>query len=123
MNEDDRVKYRLSAEGEEAFYSREIHWTLRLNRLPDDRAYVVRDIVSFLQSVKKETSYQIGKGYFEPLSFIQFDEQSQRLIHFLWKLFPEGDRSNQERLFPSQGRYLNLPAGFFEEGGTASNSL
>lgn len=116
MNEDDRVKYRLSAEGAEAFYSREIHWTLRLNRLPDDRAYVIRDIVSFLQSVKKETSYQIGKGYFEPLSFIQFDEQSQRLIHFLWKLLPEGDRSNQERLFPSQGRYLNLPAGFFEEG-------
>lgn len=116
MNEDDRVKYRLSAEGIEAFYTKEIHWTLRLNRLPDDRAYVVRDIASFLQSVSKETSYQIGKGYFEPLSYIQFDEPSQKLLDFLWKLMPEGDRLGLERLFPSQGRYLNLPAGFFEDG-------
>lgn len=116
MNEDDRVKYRLSVEGVEAFYTKDIHWTLKLNRLPDDRAYVVRDIVAFLQSVKKETSYQIGKGYFEPLSYIQFDEESQQVISFLWKLMPDGDRSITERLFPSQGRYLSLPVGFFEEG-------
>ncbi|MFC5630249.1 MULTISPECIES: DEAD/DEAH box helicase [Streptococcus] len=123
MNEDDRVKYRLSAEGVEAFYTKEIHWTLRLNRLPDDRAYVIRDIASFLQSVKKESSYQIGKGYFEPLSYLQFDEESQNLIHFLWKLLPDSDRSISDRLFPSQGRYLNLPAGFFEEGVALLQSL
>lgn len=116
MNEDDRVKYRLSAEGEEAFYTKEIHWTLRLNRLPDERAYVIRDIASFLQSVAKETSYQIGKGYFEPLSYIQFDEASQKVIDFLWRLMPDENRLGLERLFPSQGRYLNLPAGFFEDG-------
>ena len=116
MNEDDTVTYRLSAEGSEVFYSKEIHWTLRLNRLPDQSAYVVRDIVALLQSVKRETPYQIGKGYFEPLSFLQFDKASQALLLFLWQMIPEGDKVGIERLFPSQGRYLNISAPFLEEG-------
>ena len=59
--------------------------------MPDERSYIVRDIKAFLTVVKNEGYYQIGKNYFEPLSLIQFDEPSQELIQFLWRILPDGD--------------------------------
>lgn len=90
-------KYRLSVVGGRNPYSSDYLWTLKINRLPDDRSYIVRDISAFLSTVRKETCYQIGKNYFEPLSLLQFDQASQEVIHFLWRLIPD-KRSSRFRL-------------------------
>lgn len=123
LNEDDTTKYRLSAQGSQSPYSSDIWWTLKINRLPDERSYIVRDIKAFLATVRKEAYYQIGKNYFEPLSLLQFDEASQDLIEFLWRLIPDNDRLDLEFLLPNHARHLNLPRGFFEEGVTLMSAL
>ncbi|WP_057490380.1 DEAD/DEAH box helicase [Streptococcus orisasini] len=115
MNEDDNVKYRLSAQGSQSPYSSDFWWTLKINRLPDKRSYIIRDIKAFLNVVKKESYYQIGKNYYEPLSFLQFDAASQELIEFLWRIVPDV-AANTEFLLPNHARNLTFPSGFFEEG-------
>ncbi|HEQ6861487.1 TPA: DEAD/DEAH box helicase [Streptococcus pyogenes] len=116
MNEDDSVKYRLSALGSRSPFSSDYWWSLKINRLPDDRSYVIRDIKGFLQLIKKEGFYQIGKNYFEQLSWLQFDPSSQDLIEFLWRLASDTDKGDNENIFPNHARHLRLPSGFFEEG-------
>ncbi|GFE46642.1 putative SNF helicase [Streptococcus canis] len=116
MNEDDSVKYRLSALGSRSPFSSDYWWSLKINRLPDERSYVIRDIKGFLQLVKKEGFYQIGKNYFEQLSWLQFDPSSQNLIEFLWRLTSDADKGDNDSIFPNHARYLRLPSGFFEEG-------
>ena len=66
--------------------------------------------------VKNEGYYQIGKNYFEPLSLIQFDEPSQELIQFLWRILPDGDHLDIDYILPNHGRNLSLTSGTFEEG-------
>lgn len=116
VNEDDSLKYRLSVSGEQDLYSSAIWWTLHINRLPDDRSYIVRDIKNFLQVLKREDAYQIGKNYFEPISYLQFDEASQEFLDFLLRLIPDEDLNHLDFLLPNRGRHLALPRGFFEEG-------
>ncbi|MFS5140628.1 DEAD/DEAH box helicase [Streptococcus agalactiae] len=124
INEDDTIKYQLSAQGEQNPYANDIWWTLKIRRLPDDRSYVIRDIKAFLNTVRKEAYYQIGKQYFETLSLIQFDETSQELIEFLWRLIPShSSKIDLEFILPNQGRHLSLTRGFFEEGVTLMNAL
>lgn len=123
MNEDETTLYRLSAYGSQSPYSSDFWWSLKINRLPDERSYVVRDIKGFLNVVKSESFYQIGKNYYEPLSLLQFDEESQDLIQFLWRLIPENDKHSLETLFPNHGRNLRLPVGLFEEGLHLMNHL
>ena len=115
MNEDDSLKYRLSAQGSQSPFSSDFWWTLKINRLPDKRSYVIRDIKAFLNVVKKESYYQIGKNYYEPLSLLQFDAASQELIEFLWRIVPDV-AANTEFLLPNHARNLTFPSGFFEEG-------
>lgn len=116
VNEDDTTKYRLSALGSQNPYASDYLWTLKMNRLPDERTYIVRDIGAFLTVVKNEGYYQIGKNYFEPISLLQFDTASQELIQFLWRIIPENDRLDLDYILPNHGRHLSLPLGFFEEG-------
>ncbi|MGT2930260.1 DEAD/DEAH box helicase [Streptococcus dentasini] len=116
VNEDDSLKYRLSVTGEQDSYSSAIWWTLYINRLPDDRRYIIRDISTFLKVLRREDSYQIGKNYFEPISYIQFDEASREFIDFLWRLIPDDDPNHLDYLLPNRARHLSLPHGFFEEG-------
>ncbi|MFC3928644.1 SNF2-related protein [Streptococcus caprae] len=116
INEDDHLRYRIAAVGELSPFSGDIWWTLKINRLPDARSYVVRDIKAFLSTIRKESYLQIGKNYYEPVSFLQFDEASQALISFLWRLIPDGERIDWSYLLPEQHRFLALPSGFFEEG-------
>lgn len=116
MNENDTTTYRLSAVGAPSPFSTDYWWSLKINRLPDERSYVIRDIKAFINVVKKEGFYQIGKNYFEPLSILQFDQASQELIYFLWRLSPDSDKFDQEFIFPNHSRHLRLPSGFFEEG-------
>ncbi|TYL04131.1 RNA helicase, partial [Streptococcus dysgalactiae] len=94
MNEDDSVKYRLSALGSRSPFSSDYWWSLKINRLPDDRSYVIRDIKGFLQLIKKEGFYQIGINYFEQLSWLQFDPSSQDLIEVLWRLASDTDKGD-----------------------------
>ena len=123
VNEDDTVKYRLSAQGTQSPFLSDYWWTLKINRLPSEKTYIIRDIKAFLTSIKREGYYQIGKSYFEPLSLLQFDEPSQNLIQFLWRILPDNDRIDIEHTLPNHGRYLSLTSGFFEEGIILLNDL
>ncbi|HEK9980457.1 TPA: DEAD/DEAH box helicase [Streptococcus equi subsp. zooepidemicus] len=116
MNEDDTTKYRLLAFGAKSPFSSDYWWSLKINRLPGEKAYVIRDIKAFIHLVKIEGYYQIGKNYFESLSILQFDQASQDLIRFLWRLSTHSDKLDYEWLFPNHARHLRLPTGFFEEG-------
>ncbi|MGT2833243.1 DEAD/DEAH box helicase [Streptococcus halotolerans] len=123
MNDNTETAFSLGAEGQQSPYSNDIWWTLRIRRLPDQRSYVIRDIKSFLNIVKKESFYQIGKNYYEPLSFGQFDDASQQLIEFLWRLTPDTSQQDLAFLFPNHNRHLLVPSGFFEEGLLLLNQL
>ncbi|MBZ2130558.1 DEAD/DEAH box helicase [Streptococcus gordonii] len=108
-------KYQLSAVGQEDAYTGVFLWTLRLRRLPDEKSYVVRDIRAFLQTIQKEAPYQIGKSYFEPLRFEEFDRPSQDLLMFLRGFLTTKDDS---LIFQNAGRHIAFPASLLEEGVT-----
>lgn len=110
--EEGEVKYQLSVAGERSYYDSKLLWTLRIRRLPDERVYIVRDIVGFLNLLNQEGHYQIGKNYYEPLAWVYFDEASRDLLDFLNKLASSGSQT----FFPDNGRRLFLPAGFFDQG-------
>ncbi|CQR25775.1 SNF2 family DNA/RNA helicase [Streptococcus varani] len=109
------VKYRLVAEGSLGAYDKQIDWTLKISRIPDQRSYVIRDIGAFLKILDHGGHYQIGKNYYEPLSFEEFDRASQDLIEFLWQLIPEKNLVASDVLV-NFGRSLRLPLAYFEEG-------
>ena len=111
----ENAKYQLSAVGQEDTYTGEFLWTLRLSRLPDEKSYVVRDIRAFLQTIQKEAPYQIGKSYFEPLRFEEFDRPSQDLLMFLRGFLTTKDDS---MIFQNAGRHIAFPASLLEEGVT-----
>lgn len=109
------IKYQLGAEGHIGPYDEQIDWTLTIRRLPDQRSYIVRDIGVFLKAVRQSSNYQIGKNYYESLSYEEFDEASQELLDFLWQLLPEKTLMSNEMLTYG-GRTLRLPLVYFEEG-------
>lgn len=109
------TKYRLAAEGSLGAYDKQIDWTLKISRLPDQRTYVIRDIGAFLKILEKGGNYQIGKNYYEPISYEEFDEPSQELIDFLWRMLPEKNLLSNEVL-TNFGRSLRFPLVYFEEG-------
>ena len=108
------TRYVLSAVGHEDDFSGQFLWSLRIRRLPDERSYVIRDILAFLQTLQKEGHFAIGKSYYEPISYLEFDEASQDLIRFLQGLVI--DRTTKEQdFFPNAGRHLYFPPSLFEE--------
>lgn len=107
--------YSISAEGQLLPFHHQIDWTLKLRRSPDTRTYIIRDIGAFLQTLKKNGYYSIGKRYYEPISFQQFDAASQELLAFLWRLVPD-KQFGEVDVLPQYGRYLRLPLANFEEG-------
>ena len=109
------TKYQLGAEGAIGPYDEQIDWTLTIRRLPDQRSYIVRDIGAFLKVVRQSENYQIGKNYYEPISFETFDEPSQELLEFLFQLLPEKSVIDHDVLSYG-GRTLRLPLAYFEEG-------
>lgn len=117
------VGLSLSVVGEEDWTGENIWWTLKLQRWPDARAYVVRDIKLLLKSIKTGRPYPIGKQYFEPLQLQQFDEASQEVLHFLWRLIPESEAFDSRYYLPELHRYLFLPPEIFEEGVTYLSAL
>lgn len=109
------IRYQLAVQGQLVLYDTNIDWTLKICRLPDQRQYIVRDIGAFLRTVQKGGYYQIGKSYYEPVSFEQFDAASQELLLFLWKLVPLKPGIDNDILLHF-GRHLRLPLAYFEEG-------
>lgn len=109
------LHYRLAVEGQLQLFDHNIDWTLKIQRGIDPRTYIIRDIGAFLQTVKKGGYYQIGKQYYEKISFEQFDVASQEVITFLWRLVPNKKVSDLEILV-HYGRHLQLPLSNFEEG-------
>lgn len=108
------TRYVLSTVGHEDDFSGQFLWSLRIRRLPDERSYVIRDILAFLQTLQKEGHFAIGKSYYEPISYLEFDEASQDLIRFLQGLVI--DRTTKEQdFFPNAGRHLYFPPSLFEE--------
>ncbi|HEM6341155.1 TPA: SNF2 helicase associated domain-containing protein [Streptococcus suis] len=116
------IKYRLSVEGNLLPYDRQIDWTLKISRLPDTRAYIVRDIGAFLRLLKTNGHYQIGKNYYEQLAYENFDEPSQAVLDFLWNLVPEKASIDSDILIHF-GRHFRLPQAYFEEGLELLNQL
>ncbi|HFU4377581.1 TPA: SNF2-related protein [Streptococcus suis] len=116
------IKYRLSVEGNLLPYDRQIDWTLKISRLPDTRAYIVRDIGAFLRLLKINGHYQIGKNYYEQLAYENFDEPSQAVLDFLWNLVPEKASIDSDILIHF-GRHFRLPQAYFEEGLELLNQL
>ena len=109
------VKYRLAAEGSLGTYDKQIDWTLKISRLPDQRTYIIRDIGAFLKILEQGGYYQIGRNYYEPISYEEFDGASQDLIDFLWRMVPEKNLISNEILV-NFGRSLRFPLVYFEEG-------
>lgn len=105
-------RYCLSVRGEPSPYTHQLIWTMKIQRLPDERSYIIRDIPSFLELIDRGGFYQIGKNYYEQLSWDGFDGASQELLVFLNKLAS----SDSQTFYPNYGRHLYLPLGFFEEG-------
>ena len=109
------VKYRLAAEGSLGSFDKQIDWTLKISRLPDQRTYIIRDIGAFLKILAQSGSYQIGKNYYEPISYEEFDAASQDLIDFLWRMLPAKNLISNDILV-NFGRSLRFPLMYFEEG-------
>ena len=112
--ESKEVRFGLSATGHVDDYSGQFLWTLRIYRRPDERTYVVRDVVAFLQAIRKQSHFPIGKSYYEPISYAAFDPESRALIRFLEGLL-SGDPVHDVLFFPNGGRHLYFPMSFFEE--------
>lgn len=112
--ESKEIRFGLSATGHVDDYSGQFLWTLRIYRRPDERTYVVRDVVAFLQSIRKQSHFAIGKSYYEPISYAAFDPESRALIRFLEGLL-SGDTVHDALFFPNGGRHLYFPMSFFEE--------
>ena len=112
--ESKEVRFGLSATGHVDDYSSQFLWTLRIYRRPDERTYVVRDVVAFLQAIRKQSHFAIGKSYYEPISYAAFDPESRALIRFLEGLL-SGDTVHDALFFPNGGRHLYFPMSFFEE--------
>lgn len=112
--ESQEVRFGLSATGHVDDYSGQFLWTLRIYRRPDERTYVVRDVVAFLQAIRKQSHFAIGKSYYEPISYAAFDPESRALIRFLEGLV-SGDTVHDALFFPNGGRHLYFPMSFFEE--------
>lgn len=112
--ESKEVRFGLSATGHVDDYSGQFLWTLRIYRRPDERTYVVRDVVAFLQAIRKQSHFAIGKSYYEPISYTAFDPESRALIRFLEGLL-SGDTVHDALFFPNGGRHLYFPMSFFEE--------
>ena len=108
------TRYVLSAVGQEDEYSGQFLWTLRIRRLPDERSYVIRDVLAFLQTLQKEGHFAIGKSYYEPISYLEFDGPSQDVINFLQGLVIDSGSKEQD-FFPNAGRHLYFPPTLFEE--------
>ena len=111
-----QVRYELSATGQEDSYTGQFLWSLRISRLPDERSYVVRDVLSFLRTLEKGGHYQIGKSYYEAIHLEDFDEASQDLLVFLQGLVSDYQGQDSSLIFPNAGRNLFFPASIFEEG-------
>ena len=112
--ESKEIRFGLSATGHVDDYSGQFLWTLRIYRRPDERTYVVRDVVAFLQAIRKQSHFPIGKSYYEPISYAAFDPESRALIRFLEGLL-SGDPVHDVLFFPNGGRHLYFPMSFFEE--------
>ena len=112
--ESKEIRFGLSATGHVDDYSGQFLWTLRIYRRPDERTYVVRDVVAFLQAIRKQSHFAIGKSYYEPISYVAFDPESRALIRFLEGLL-SGDTVHDALFFPNGGRHLYFPMSFFEE--------
>lgn len=118
-----KSRYSLVAEGELKPSVGNVFWTLKIQRRPDKRSYVIRDIAIFLRVIRQSGYYQIGKQYYEQISLVQFDKPSQDLIRFLWRLVPNAVDFDSSFYLPTGGRHLRLSSSYFEEGLTYLEAL
>ncbi len=61
------TRYVLSTVGQEDEYSGQFLWTLRIRRLPDERSYVIRDVLAFFADPsRKKDTLQLAKVIMNP---------------------------------------------------------
>ena len=106
--------YQLSAQGQVEAGTNRIIWTLRIGLSKQEKFYVIRDIPLFLKVIELSKPYMIGKHYESSLRLEQFDKASQEVLSFLLGLIEE--KRDNPTFFQNQGRHLNFPKTFFEQG-------
>ncbi|WNS72366.1 DEAD/DEAH box helicase [Streptococcus sp. DTU_2020_1001019_1_SI_AUS_MUR_006] len=106
--------YQLSAQGQIEAGTNRIIWTLRVGLIQTQKFYVIRDIPLFLKVLETSKPYMIGKLYETSLNIRQFDESSQFVLNFLQGIVE--DEVENALFFQNQGRHLDFPLSFFEQG-------
>lgn len=107
--------YQLSVQGQLLLYDETVDWSLSIRRLPDQRSYAIRDVAAFLRAVREKSHFQMGKNYYEIVSYERFDETSQQVLDLLFALLPAKPRFHAAASFFA-GRYLRLPHGQLAQG-------
>ncbi len=90
------------------------HGPFCIRRCCDERSLCDQRCTSFLQTLQKEGHFAIGKSYYEPISYLEFDGPSQDVINFLQGLVIDSGSKEQD-FFPNAGRHLYFPPTLFEE--------
>lgn len=99
----------------------DIQWTLKVRPEDSKRAYIIKNIANFVESVFDEDYYRISTKYSEvPLFIDTFDQASQDLIHYIRKVFldtrVEADYWGYSfRKNRNCERYLVFPTSYFPE--------
>lgn len=92
-----------------------LYFDIRLRSERLGRSYVIKDLPYFLRSLRHSAQYPMG-GQYVDLLFENFDESSQAFLSFLLKIDARSDENFMKSIFIKNGRYLNLPFLFLEEG-------
>ncbi|GBG96526.1 DEAD/DEAH box helicase [Lactococcus termiticola] len=93
---------------------RSLYLDLRIRSKKLDKAYVIKDVDSFLIALRRNESYAAAKLQIERMSLDLFDEASQSLLQFLLSITEKEDEAFSQQLLLKSGRYLRLPLLFVE---------
>ncbi|PCR99798.1 helicase [Lactococcus fujiensis JCM 16395] len=99
-----------------------LYFDLRLRSERLGKSYVIKDLPYFLRALRNFSQYPMGGNWIE-LYFDNFDEASQDFLSFLMKIDARSDENIARSLFIKNGRYLNLPFLFLEEGMDLASNL
>ncbi|MFZ2576497.1 MAG: DEAD/DEAH box helicase [Lactococcus hircilactis] len=99
-----------------------LYFDLRLRSEKLGKSYVIKDLPYFLRTLRNFSQYPMG-GNWVDLYFDNFDEASQDFLNFLLKIDARSDENLTRSLFIKNGRYLNLPFLFLEEGLDLASAL
>ncbi|MGM9886252.1 MAG: SNF2 helicase associated domain-containing protein [Lactococcus sp.] len=99
-----------------------LYFDLRLHSEKLGKSYVIKDLPYFLRALRNFSQYPMG-GNWVDLYFDNFDDASQEFLNFLLKIDARSDENLSRSLFIKNGRFLNLPFLFLEQGLDLASNL